>query len=317
MKLFSRLAKFTGFPLLPNQHLSPSLRGYVATFSKTPAASPAAALLVNHGPSYPAPLNLSYFWTFGSLSALCLGLQLLSGIFLAMHYLALHYLALHYTAALSLAFDSVEHIMRDVSGGWFIRYLHANGASAFFGVVYLHMFRGLLYQSYRHPNRGVWLSGVALFGLMMATAFIGYVLPWGQMSFWGATVITNLFSVIPLVGPSLVQWLWGGFAVGGATLSRFYSLHYLLPFLLVALALLHIFALHQQGSSNPLGGESRDVATYVLPLYPYFLVKDLLGALIFAAVLGGFIFYAPNLLGHSDNYIEANSLVTPEHIVPE
>jgi ubiquinol-cytochrome c reductase cytochrome b subunit len=179
------------------------------------------------------------------------------------------------------------------------------------------MFRGLLYQSYRHPNRGVWLSGVALFVLMMATAFIGYVLPWGQMSFWGATVITNLFSVLPLVGPSLVQWLWGGFAVGGATLSRFYSLHYLLPFLLAALALLHIFALHQQGSSNPLAGESRDAATFSLPLYPYFLVKDLLGALLFAMVLGGFIFYAPNLLGHSDNYIEANSLVTPEHIVPE
>ena len=299
--------------LLPQslQSFSGALRGShlrtASTFGSAPGSSPLAALAMNHGLNYPTPVNLSYFWNFGSLSALCLGLQLLSGIFLAMHY----------TAALSLAFDSVEHIMRDVNGGWFIRYLHANGASAFFGVVYLHMFRGLLYQSYRHPNRAVWLSGVALFVLMMATAFIGYVLPWGQMSFWGATVITNLFSVIPLVGPELVQWLWGGFAVGGATLSRFYSLHYLLPFLLVALALLHIFALHTQGSSNPLGGESREVATFSLPLYPYFLVKDLLGALIFAMVLGGFIFYAPNLLGHSDNYIEANSLVTPEHIVPE
>jgi ubiquinol-cytochrome c reductase cytochrome b/c1 subunit len=225
---------------------------------------------------------------------------------------------MHYNSDLTLAFGSVEHIMRDVSGGWFLRYLHANGASAFFGVVYLHLLRGLLYQSYGYPHRGVWLSGVAIFVLMMATAFIGYVLPWGQMSFWGATVITNLFSVLPVVGPDLVYWIWGGFSVGGATLSRFFSLHYLLPFGLVALALLHLQQLHGEGSSNPFGPEHREVGgTFSLPLYPYFMVKDLLGLLVFGAVFSYFLFFNPNLLGHSDNYIEANSMVTPEHIVPE
>jgi len=266
------------------------------------------ALFMNHAVSYPTPANLSYFWGFGSLSAFWLGMQLLSGIFLAMHY----------TPSADLAFASVEHIMRDVQGGWFLRYLHANGASAFFGVVYLHMARGLLYRSFSYGNRGVWLSGMMLFLLMMATAFIGYVLPWGQMSFWGATVITNLFSVIPLVGPELVYWIWGGFSVGAATLNRFYSLHYLLPFLLAALVGVHLSQLHGEGSSNPFGLEHREIATtFHLPLYPYFMVKDLLGLLLFGVPFSYFLFFAPNALGHPDNYIEANAMVTPEHIVPE
>lgn len=281
--------------------------GVAVPLLKGSAARPLTALGLNHGLLYPTPANISYFWGFGSLSGFCLGLQLLSGIFLAMHY----------NSGADQAFASVEHIMRDVQGGWFLRYLHANGASAFFAVVYLHMFRALLYRSYSYGNRSVWLSGVAIFVLMMATAFIGYVLPWGQMSFWGATVITNLFSVVPLVGPELVYWIWGGFSVGAATLNRFYSFHYLFPFLITALVLLHLFYLHGEGSSNPFGSEHREVSTFYLPLYPYFLVKDLLGLLVFGAVFSYFLFYAPNLLGHSDNYIEANGMVTPEHIVPE
>jgi len=265
------------------------------------------AILHGHVVGYPTPASLSYFWGFGSLAGFCLFIQVSTGIFLAMHY----------AGSATLAFASVEHIMRDIVGGWFLRYLHANGASAFFVVVYLHMLRALLYRSYTYANRTVWLSGLGIFVLMMATAFIGYVLPWGQMSFWGATVITNFFSVVPILGPELVQWIWGGFSVGAPTLSRFFSLHYLLPFAIAALVFLHFFYLHNEGSSNPFALESREVNGSLLPLYPYFLIKDLLGLFLFLYVLSYFLFYAPNALGHSDNYIEANPMVTPEHIVPE
>ena len=270
-------------------------------------SSSGSSLFKQHMIFYPTPANLSYAWTFGSLSAFCLGIQFLSGIFLAMHY----------NPSVDLAFASVEHIMRDVQGGWFIRYLHSNGASAFFAVVYLHILRALFYRSFTYVNLGVWFTGILIFILMMATAFIGYVLPWGQMSFWGATVITNLFSVIPIIGPDLVHWLWGGYSVGAATLNRFFSLHYLFPFIIVGVVVLHLFYLHNEGSSNPFFGESRDINTFYLPLYPFFLVKDLFGLSIFGMIFSYFLFFEPNALGHPDNYIEANSMVTPEHIVPE
>ena len=261
----------------------------------------------NHLLAYPTPGNLSYFWNFGFISGICLIIQIVSGIFLAMHY----------TAEITHSFASVEHIMRDVQYGWLIRYIHSNGASAFFFVVYIHIFRGLFYQSYIYENKNVWFTGVIIFILMMATAFIGYVLPWGQMSFWGATVITNLFSIIPVVGTDLVYWLWGGFSVGAATLSRFYSFHYLFPFIIVAVSALHLFYLHIEGSSNPFPFEHKNINIFQLKFYPFFLVKDIVGFLTFSFIFFSYVFYAPNALGHSDNYIEANSLVTPEHIVPE
>jgi ubiquinol-cytochrome c reductase cytochrome b subunit len=258
----------------------------------------------SHIISYPTPINLNYMWSFGSLAGLCLVIQIITGIFLAMHY----------TPHVDLAFNSVEHIMRDVNNGWLIRYLHANGASMFFIVTYLHIFRGLYFGSYMYPRGFLWCSGVIIFLLMMATAFMGYVLPWGQMSFWGATVITNLFSAIPVFGSSIVEWLWGGFSVDNATLNRFFSLHYLLPFLIVGLVLLHLSLLHSTGSNNPLGVNTNvDLVVF----YPYFYVKDLFAFLIFITLFSIFVFFAPNVLGHSDNYIPANPLVTPPHIVPE
>jgi len=221
----------------------------------------------SHIIDYPTPINLNYFWSFGLTAGLCLVIQIVTGIFLAMHY----------TPHIDMAFSSVEHIMRDVNNGWLIRYLHANGASMFFIVVYSHIFRGLYYGSYMYPRGRLWASGVIIFLLMMATAFMGYVLPWGQMSFWGATVITNLFSAIPFVGGSIVEWLWGGFSVSNATLNRFFSLHYLVPFLIVGLVLLHLSLLHQNGSNNPLGLNSNpDTVSF----YPYFYVKDLFSFLI-------------------------------------
>lgn len=258
----------------------------------------------SHIIDYPSPINLSYLWSFGSAAGICLVIQILTGVFLAMHY----------TPHVELAFSSVEHIMRDVNNGWILRYLHANGASMFFIVVYSHMFRGLYYGSYMHPREHLWYSGVSIFLLMMATGFLGYVLPWGQMSFWGATVITNLFSAIPLVGPSIVEWLWGGFSVDNATLNRFFSFHYLLPFVIAGLVIIHLALLHKDGSSNPLG-----VETLVdnISFYPYFYVKDLLSFFVLLAVFSFFVFFYPNLLGHPDNYIPANPLVTPAHIVPE
>jgi ubiquinol-cytochrome c reductase cytochrome b subunit len=262
------------------------------------------AILNNHVIDYPTPINLTYAWSFGSTAGLCLVLQILTGIFLAMHY----------TPHISLAFTSVEHIMRDVNNGWLIRYMHANGASMFFIVVYAHIFRGLYYGSYMYPRELLWCSGVLIFILMMATAFMGYVLPWGQMSFWGATVITNLASAVPFVGNSIVEWLWGGFSVDNATLNRFFSLHFLLPFLIAGLTIIHLALLHEHGSNNPLGIES---TVDKISFYPYFYVKDLLAFFGFILLFAGFVFYFPNLMGHPDNYIPANPMVTPAHIVPE
>lgn len=255
---------------------------------------------------YPTSSAINYLWGFGSLAGICLGIQIVSGVLLAMHY----------TPHVDLAFYSVEHIMRDVNSGWLLRYTHANGASMFFIVVYIHIGRGLYFGSYNFPRAHVWLSGVTIFFLMMATAFMGYVLPWGQMSFWGATVITNLFSAIPLIGEDIAYWLWGGFSVGNATLNRFFSLHYLLPFVIAGFALLHLLLLHHDGvsSSTPLGlNNTPDKISF----YPYFYVKDLVGFLLFILGFAFFVFFYPNVLGHSDNYIEANALVTPAHIVPE
>lgn len=258
----------------------------------------------SHIVDYPTPINLNYLWSFGSAAGICLVIQIITGIFLAMHY----------TPHIDLAFDSVEHIMRDVQNGWLIRYTHANGASMFFIVVYCHIFRGLYYGSYIYPRGRLWASGVIIFLLMMATAFMGYVLPWGQMSFWGATVITNLFSAIPFVGGSIVEWLWGGFSVSNATLNRFFSLHYLMPFVIAGLVIVHLSLLHKDGSNNPLGINT-NVET--VPFYPYFYVKDLYAFFVFIFIFGFFVFFYPNLLGHPDNYIPANPLVTPAHIVPE
>ena len=258
----------------------------------------------SHIINYPTPVNLNYMWSFGSTAGLCLVIQIVTGIFLAMHY----------TPHIDYAFSSVEHIMRDVNNGWLIRYLHANGASMFFIVTYSHIFRGLYYGSYMNPRGPLWVSGVVILFLMMGTGFMGYVLPWGQMSFWGATVITNLASAIPVVGEPIVQWLWGGFSVDNATLNRFFSLHYLLPFLIVGLVIVHLSLLHTVGSNNPLG-INKNVDT--VSFYPYFYVKDLFAFLALVAFFSFFVFFYPNTLGHADNYIPANPLVTPAHIVPE
>jgi ubiquinol-cytochrome c reductase cytochrome b/c1 subunit len=225
-------------------------------------------------------------------------------------------LAMHYTPNAALAFDSVERIMRDVNYGWLLRYIHMNGASMFFLIVYIHLFRGLYYGSYKYPRELLWILGVVILLLMIATAFMGYVLPWGQMSYWAATVITNLFSAIPVIGDRIVTLLWGGFTVGNPTLNRFFSLHYLLPFVIVAVVLLHLLALHQHGSNNPLGIDRRgpqDAITF----HPYYTIKDLFGLCVFLLFFAIFVFYIPNYLGHPDNYIPANPLVTPNHIVPE
>ena len=252
----------------------------------------------------PQPANISYLWNFGSLLAVCLGLQILTGIFLAMHY----------QPHVDFAFNSVEHIMRDVNNGWAVRYTHANVASFFFIFVYAHIARGLYYGSYKSPRVLLWAIGVIILVLMMATAFLGYVLPYGQMSLWGATVITNLLSAIPVFGQDLVELIWGGFSVSNATLNRFFSLHYLLPFLLAALAIAHVLALHTHGSNNPNGIGS---TTDRIAMHPYFTFKDLVTIFLFFLVLSILVFYYPNLLGHSDNYIPANPMQTPASIVPE
>ncbi|WP_420340146.1 cytochrome b [Roseibium sp.] len=255
---------------------------------------------------FPTPKNLNYFWTFGGILFFVLIAQILTGIVLVMHY----------TASTTAAFDSVEHIMRDVNFGWMLRYLHANGASMFFIAVYIHIFRGLYYGSYKAPREISWILGVIIFLLMMATAFMGYVLPWGQMSFWGATVITNLFSAIPVVGESVVIWLWGGFAVDNPTLTRFFSLHYLLPFMIFGVVLLHVWAFHTTGNNNPTGVQPKTKQD-TIPFHPYYTIKDLFAIVVFMIFFAYFVFYLPNYLGHADNYIEANPLVTPAHIVPE
>jgi ubiquinol-cytochrome c reductase cytochrome b subunit len=258
------------------------------------------------GAGYPVPRNLNYFWNFGVLAGMFLVIQIISGIVLAMHY----------AANAGIAFDSVEHIMRDVNAGWFIRYAHANGASMFLLVVYVHIARGLWYGSYKAPREMVWLLGVVIFLLLMATAFMGYVLPWGQMSFWGAQVITGFFSAIPGVGETIRIWLLGGFAPDNAALNRFFSLHYLLPFVIAGVVILHIWALHIPGSSNPTGVEVKSEQDTV-PFHPYYTAKDGLGVGVALIVFAALIFFAPNLLGHPDNYIPANPLSTPAHIVPE
>ena len=258
------------------------------------------------GSAYPAPRNLNYWWNFGSIAGICLVMQILTGLFLAMHY----------TPQAGLAFDSVENIMRNVNYGWLLRYAHAVGASMFFVVVYIHIFRGLYYGSYKSPRELLWWFGIVILLLMMATAFMGYVLPWGQMSFWGATVITNLFSAIPGVGESIVHWLWGGFSVDNPTLNRFYALHFLLPFVIVGVVIFHIWALHQHGSNNPLGIDVKTPQD-TIPFHPYYTVKDSVTFGLFFMVFSWFVFFSPNSLGHPDNYIPANAMVTPAHIVPE
>jgi ubiquinol-cytochrome c reductase cytochrome b subunit len=267
---------------------------------------PIFSFLQAHAIDYPAPKNFNYWWNFGSLALAMLIVQIVTGIVLAMHY----------TPHATLAFDSVEHIMRDVNYGWLLRYMHMNGASMFFIVVYIHIFRGLYYGSYKAPREILWWMGVLILLTMMATAFMGYVLPWGQMSFWGATVITNLFSALPLIGPGIVTWLWGGFAVENPTLQRFFSLHYLLPFVLIGIVFLHLWALHHRKSNNPLGIDVKGPQDTV-PFHPYYTVKDMLGMAVFGIFFSFFIFFAPNWLGEPDNYIPANPLVTPPHIVPE
>jgi ubiquinol-cytochrome c reductase cytochrome b/c1 subunit len=255
---------------------------------------------------YPTPRNLSYWWNFGSLAGIVLVIMIITGIFLAMQY----------TPHVDYAFNSVERIMRDVNYGWLIRYIHMNGASFFFIVTYIHIFRGLYFGSYKEPRELLWMLGVVILLLMMATAFMGYVLPWGQMSFWGATVITNLFSAFPGIGPDIVTWLWGGFAVDNPTLNRFFSLHYLLPFLIVGVVGLHLMALHQHGSNNPLGIDRKGPQDSI-PFHPYYTIKDSFGLGVFLLIFAAFVFYMPNVLGDPANYIPANPLQTPPEIVPE
>ena len=260
----------------------------------------------------PTPKNLNWMWIWGSLLTLCLVLQIITGVVLAMHY----------TPHVDLAFASIEHIMRDVNGGWAIRYLHMNGASLFFIAVYAHIFRSLYYGSYKSPREVTWIIGMLIYLLMMATGFLGYVLPWGQMSFWGATVITGLFGAIPGIGESLQTWLLGGPAVDNATLNRFFSLHYLLPFMISGLVILHIWAFHTTGNNNPTGVEVRrgskaEAEKDTVPFFPYYVIKDIFALAVILVLFFGLVGFMPNYLGHPDNYIPANPLVTPAHIVPE
>ncbi|MDO8288696.1 MAG: cytochrome b N-terminal domain-containing protein [Parvibaculum sp.] len=259
------------------------------------------------GVSYPVPKNLNYWWTFGGILTFMLVVQIITGVVLAMHYVP----------TTALAFASVEHIMRDVNYGWVIRYTHANGASMFFIAVYIHMFRGLYYGSYKAPREVLWILGCLIYLLMMATAFFGYVLPWGQMSFWGATVITNLFGAIPFVGQSVATWLWGGFSIGDPTINRFFSLHYLFPFLIFGVVILHIWALHVTGQNNPAGVEVKNKDQDTVPFTPYATVKDAFGLSVFLVMFAYFVFFTPNALGDVENYTVADPLKTPLHIVPE
>ncbi|MEM9009599.1 MAG: cytochrome b N-terminal domain-containing protein [Pseudomonadota bacterium] len=260
----------------------------------------------------PTPKNLNWMWIWGIVLVFCLVLQIVTGIILVMHY----------TPHVDHAFDSVEHIMRNVNAGWAIRYAHQNGASLFFIAVYFHIFRGLFYGSYKAPREITWIIGMLIYLLMMATAFMGYVLPWGQMSFWGATVITGLFGAIPFIGEALQTWLLGGPAVDNATLNRFFSLHYLLPFVIAGLVVVHIWAFHTTGNNNPTGvevrrGSKEEAEKDTLPFWPYFVIKDLFALAVILAVFWAIVGFMPNYLGHPDNYIEANPLATPAHIVPE
>lgn len=265
---------------------------------ENPIISPVNSMIID----LPSPSSINYLWNFGSLLGLCLGIQIITGIFLAMHY----------SADVSIAFSSVTHILEDVNYGFLLKYLHANGASAFFICVYIHIARGLYYGSYLRSH--LWYSGVSLFLIMMITAFIGYVLPWGQMSFWGATVITNFVSAIPYIGNDVVQWIWGGFSVSNATLNRFFSLHYLFPFVLAMLAAIHVVLLHEHGSNSPIGINPNSDK---VPFHTYFTSKDVYGFVLLFILLSILVFYTPNVLGDPENYIKANPLVTPVHIMPE
>ena len=271
------------------------------------ARLPIGGLIHSSFIAYPTPRNLNYWWTFGGILSFMLVAQIVTGVVLAMHY----------TPEATMAFGSVENIMRNVNYGWLLRYLHANGASMFFLAVYIHIFRGIYYGSYKAPREVLWILGVIIFLLMMATAFMGYVLPWGQMSFWGATVITNLFSALPFVGDPIVTWLWGGYSVDNPTLNRFFSLHYLLPFMIAGVVVLHVWALHVVGQNNPAGVEVKNVERDTVPFTPYATVKDSFAMVCFMILYAWFVFYVPNYLGDADNYIPANPLVTPAHIVPE
>ena len=261
-----------------------------------------AAFLSAHLVDYPAPVNLSYNWSFGSLAGICLAIQILSGIFLS----------IHYTAHTDYAFSSIEHIIRNVNNGWFLRYLHANGASFFFITIYAHILRGIYHGSYAKPRGTLWVSGVIIILLVIATSFLGYVLPWGQISFWGATVITSIFSAIPYFGNKIVIWLWGGYTVTNVTLKRFYTFHYVLPFIIVGFIFVHLSLLHKYGSNNPLG-----VNTTYVRFYPYIYVKDLFEFFVIIFLLSIFVFFWPNFFGDPTNYIRADSLKTPSHLIPE
>ncbi len=292
---------------IPHDHYEPKTGAEKWVESRLPVLG-----LMHSTLTIPTPKNLNWMWIWGIVLTFCLALQIITGIVLVMHY----------TPDTTLAFASVEHIMRNVNGGWAFRYIHANGASLFFIAVYLHIFRGLYYGSYKTPREITWIIGMLIFLLMMATAFMGYVLPWGQMSFWGATVITGLFGAIPLVGESIQTWLLGGPAVDNATLTRFFSLHYLLPFVIAGLVIVHIWAFHTTGNNNPTGVEvrrtsKREAQADTLPFWPYFVIKDLFALVMILAIFAAVVGFMPNYLGHPDNYIEANPLVTPAHIVPE
>ena len=264
---------------------------------------PIISFLKHSAVDYPTPRNLNYWWNFGSLAGFFLLVQIITGVILSMHY----------TAHVDHEFNSIEHIMRNVNHGWLIRYIHMNGASFFFIVVYIHIFRGLYYGSYKAPRELLWWLGIIILLLMMATAFMGYVLPWGQMSFWGATVITNLFSAIPFIGDSVTQWLWGGYSVDNPTLSRFYTLHFLFPFLIVGVVILHIVALHTHGSNNPLGIDRKGPQDSI-PFHPYYTVKDLFGLSFVLTFFFAVVFFIPDYLGHPDNYVPADPLKTPAHL---
>ncbi len=292
---------------IPHDHYEPKTRFEKWLHERLPIVS-----LIHSALMIPTPKNLNWMWIWGVTLMFCLVLQIVTGIVLAMHY----------TPHVDMAFASIEHIMRDVNSGWALRYLHMNGASLFFLAVYLHIFRGLYYGSYKSPREITWIIGMLIYLLMMATAFMGYVLPWGQMSFWGATVITGLFGAIPGIGDEIQTWLLGGPAVDNATLNRFFSLHYLLPFIIVGLVIVHVWSFHTTGNSNPTGievrRESRAVADRdTVSFWPYFVIKDMFALAVILVVFFAITGFMPNYLGHPDNYIEANPLATPEHIVPE
>ncbi|MBL6427615.1 cytochrome b [Maritimibacter sp.] len=292
---------------IPHDHYEPKSGFEKWTHKRLPIVS-----LLYDTLMIPTPKNLNWWWIWGIILAFCLVLQIVTGVILVMHY----------TPHVDMAFASIEHIMRDVNGGFFLRYLHMNGASLFFVAVYIHMFRGLFYGSYKAPREITWIIGMLIYLVMMATGFLGYVLPWGQMSFWGATVITGLFGAIPFIGEGIQTWLLGGPAVGNATLNRFFSLHYLLPFVIAALVIVHIWAFHTTGNNNPTGvevrrGSKEEAKKDTLPFWPYFVIKDLFALAIVLLIFWAIVGFMPNYLGHPDNYIEANPLATPAHIVPE